>query len=99
MTSPLLSVAADHGQGRQGREVNIYLTEENVYLVVWDGALRMAEVLPDGSVDSILYYMHVVGQRFRLRKFDITVSGLRARLVADALRRYNKKVRVVDANN
>ncbi len=95
VTSPLLRAAAGRGSGRRGREVNIHLTARNVYLAVWDGALRMAEALPDNSTDSILYYMQVVGRRFRLRRFDIAVSGQRAGLVADALRRYYKKVRVV----
>jgi hypothetical protein len=82
--------------GRRARGVNILLTAAgNVYLAVWDDGLRMAEVLPDGSTDSILYYMQVVGRRFRLRGFDITVGGERAGLVADALRRYYRKVRVV----
>ena len=85
VTSPLLAAATG---GRRKREVNIVLTPDNVYLAVWEKGLRMAEVLPDNSVDSILYYMQVVGRRFRLRKFDINVSGQRAGLVADALRQY-----------
>ena len=95
VTSPLLFVAKGFGTGRRGREVNILLTAGNAYLAVWDGTLRMAEVLPDNSVDSILYYIQVTGRRFRLRKFDINVSGERAEPVADALRPYYKKVRVV----
>jgi hypothetical protein len=90
--SPLLDVATG-GPGR-GRTVKIHLTRENVYLAVWDDGLRMAEALPDNSVDSILYFMQTVGGQFKLRKFEIRVSGVRAGLVADALRRYFKKVRV-----
>jgi hypothetical protein len=95
VTSPLLSIAADGGQGRRERSVKIVLTDNNACLAVWDGGLRMAEVLPENSVDSLLYYMQTVGQRFRLRGFDINVSGPRAGLAAAALRRYYKKVRVV----
>ena len=90
ITSPLLEIAR-HGRGR---EVRVLLTARNVYLAVWDDGLQMAEALPDNSVDSILYYMQVVGREFKLRKFDIHVSGERAGLVADALRRYYKKVKV-----
>ena len=95
VTSPLLRVAASRGRGRREREVNILLTSANIYMAVWDGGLRMAEALPDNSVDSILYYMQVAGRRFPLRRFDITLSGERAGLVADALRHYYKRVRVV----
>lgn len=82
------------GRKRGRRAVDLLLTDENLYLAVRDGGLRMAEVLPDNSVDSILYYLQVVGRQFRLRKFDINVSGQKAGLVADALRHYYKKVRV-----
>lgn len=99
VTSPLFRAVAGSGAGggptRKRREVNILLTAVNVYFAVWDNALRMAEVLPDNSTDSILYYMQVVGRRFKLRKFDIGVSGERAGLVADALRQYFGNVGVV----
>lgn len=103
VTSPLLDVATGgHGKpgGRRGRrkhEANILLTAENVYIAVWeDGVLQMAEAFPDDSVDSLLYYMQVVGRNCRLSKFDINVGGPRAGAVADALRHYYKKVRVAD---
>ncbi len=95
VTSPLLFAAGGFGSGRRGREVIILLTAGNVYLAVWDGSLRMAEVLPDNSVDSILYYMQVVGRMFRLRKFDIHLGGQGAGPVAEALRHYYKKVRAI----
>ena len=94
MTSPLLAVATGGGGRGRKREVNIVMTPENVYIAVWEKGLRMAEALPDNSTDSILYYMQVTGRRFRLPKFDINVSGPRAGIVADALRKYYKKVRV-----
>ena len=102
VTSPLLCVAARRGQqGRRGRlwgrkrSVNIFLTGDNLYLAVWDSALRMAEVFPDNSVDSLLYYIQVVGRSFALRRFDINVDGEGADIAAEALRQYYKKVRVV----
>jgi hypothetical protein len=91
VSSPLLAMTGGAG-GR--RDVCIHLTEGNLYLTVWEGGLRMAEVMPDNSLDSILYYLQVVGRRFTLRKFSFHVSGPRAGLVADSLRRYYKKVRV-----
>ncbi len=98
VTSPLLDVATGHGLGgrrAKGRDVNILVTDRNVYFAVWDGGLKMAEAMPDNSVDSIVYYMQIVGRRFDLRRFDIHVRGQWAGLVADALRPYHKKVRVV----
>lgn len=102
VTSPLLSVVAG-AAGRDGkrrkREVNIYLTDENTCLVVWEKGLRMAEVLPDTSPDSLLYYMQVVGRSFKLRRFDINVGGEKAGVVADTLRRYFSNVRTVSNPN
>ncbi len=95
VTSPLLDVATGGGGRGRKREVNMVLTADNVYLAVWEKGLRMAEALPDNSTDSILYYMQVTGRRFQLQKFDINVSGPRAALVADSLRQYYRKVRVV----
>ncbi len=86
--SPLLSVATARRGKRGGRAVDILLTAENVYIAVWEKGLKMAEALPDNSVDSILYYLQVLGRQFRLRKFDINVGGERAGEVADALRQY-----------
>jgi hypothetical protein len=92
VTSPLLFVATRRGSRR---EVNIHLTDKNFYFAVRDKNLRRAEALPDNSVDSILYYLQMAGRRFRLRRFDINVSGQRAGLVADTLRRYYPHVRIV----
>jgi hypothetical protein len=92
VTSPLLRAIA--GWGRRDRRVNILLGEGNLYLAVWDGSLRMAEALADNSVASVLYYMQVVGRSFELRRFEIFVSGEGAESVAEALKRYYKKVRV-----
>jgi hypothetical protein len=92
VSSPLLSVAENRGKNR---EMNIALTERNFYFAVWDHSLRMAEVLPDNSIDSILYYMQVLGHKFRLKRFDIYVGGERAGLVAYTLRQYYPKVKVV----
>ncbi|MDR2911933.1 MAG: hypothetical protein LBV38_01325 [Alistipes sp.] len=97
VTSPLLEIAEGRGIGshRGGREVSVFLTGENVYLVVREKGLRLAEVLPDRSTDSLLYYMQVLGRRFKLRKFDILVGGERAKEVAEVLGRYFGNVRVV----
>jgi hypothetical protein len=92
VTSPLLFAATRRRERPKRREVWVDLTDENVYLTVWDGELKMAEAMPDNSVDSLLYYIQVVGRRFNLRKFEIIVGGPRAGLVADALRQYYKKV-------
>ena len=105
-TSPLLFVvagAAGRDEKRRKREVNIFLTDENAYLAVWEkerggegeNGLRMAEVLPDTSTDSLLYYMQVIGRSFMLRRFDINIGGDRAEIVADTLRRYLKNVKTV----
>lgn len=99
VTSPLLSVATgrEQGGGGRGRTVDLLLTDRNVYIAVRErGVLKMAEALPDNSDDSLLYYMQVTGRRFKLRKFDIRVSGPRAELVADTLRLYFKNVRIID---
>jgi hypothetical protein len=96
--SPLLGlVEAAAGAAASGakRSVNIHLTAKNCYLVVWEKGLQMAEVLPDTSLDSLLYYMQVVGRSFKLRRFEIRVGGVRAGVVADALRGYFGSVRVV----
>ncbi len=96
VTSPLLIIASGAGRERRKREVNIFLTDDNAYLAVWEkgeGGLRMAEVLPDTSMDSLLYYMQVVGRSFKLRRFDINIGGERAGMVADTLRRYFKNVK------
>ncbi len=106
VTSPLLCVATGGADGeterygdgkiggRKGRAVDIILTETNAYMAVRENGLKMAEALPENSVDSLLYYMQVAGQQFKLRKFDIRISGPHAEQVADALRQYYKKVTV-----
>jgi hypothetical protein len=94
VSSPLLCAIAGAEGGRRDRRVNILLGQGNLYLAVWDGALRMAEALPENSVASVLYYMQVVGRSFELRRFEIFVNGEGADAVAEALRRYYKKVRV-----
>ncbi len=106
VTSPLLRICTQRGielereQGRKWgrkRDVNLFLTAENVYLAVWENKeLRMAEVLPEGSVDSLLYYMQVVGRNFKLRKFCINVGGECVGEAAEALKRYFGKVRIVE---
>lgn len=87
-TSPLLAIA----NGAK-RVVNIFLTTENVYLAVWDKGLRFAEVLPDPSADSVLYCLQVLGREFKLRKFDILVSGDGASDVVKELAGYFKHVK------
>lgn len=88
-TSPLLEIAT----GRK-RDVNIFLTDKNAYVAVWEKGLRMAEVLPDASVDSLLYYMQVIGRQFKLRKFDINIGGEHAGVTANSLRQYFSNVRI-----
>jgi hypothetical protein len=91
VSSPLLTVAT--GRRAKGCAVDLLLTAENLYLAVWEKGLKMAEALPDNSVDSILYYMQVLGRQFKLRKFDIRVSGRGAEVVAETLRQYYKNVK------
>ena len=96
VASPLLTVATGRGQKRaRGRFVDILMTSENVYFAVWERGLKMAEVLPDNSVDSILYYLQVVGRRFKLGKFYINVAGEKAGFVVDTMRRYYGRVKLV----
>ncbi len=89
-TSPLLEIAA----GRK-RDVNILLTGENAYIAVWEKGLRMAEALPDNSHDSLLYYMQVLGRRFKLRRFTINISGEGASGAGEMLDRYFSKINVL----
>jgi hypothetical protein len=91
VTSPLLELAVGK---KRGRRVEIVTTARNCYIAVWDRGLRMAEALPDNSADSILYYMQVVGQRFKLRKFDIRVAGEKAEIAVDALRKCYKNAKI-----
>jgi len=93
VTSPLLDAACFVGRRRT---VNIVLTSTNLYMAVRDGGLQMAEALPDNSPDSLLYCLQMVGQRFKLRRFHIRVSGVNAAEVADALEQYYKRVEVGD---
>ncbi len=96
VTSPLLDVVGA-GRGRRKRNVSILLTAENLYVAVWEnGKLRMAEAMPDNSVDTILYCLQVMGRDIRVSKFDIDISGPGAGLVAANLRRYYKSVRTVE---
>lgn len=100
LTSPLLAIIAKCGE-RSKREVRIVLTAGgNVYIAVWEKGLRMAEVLPDASIDSLLYYMQVIGRQFALRKFEIFVSGdpnhARAKEAAEALKEYYPKVKMCE---
>jgi hypothetical protein len=89
-TSPLLEIA--HGEKRN---VNVFLTTQNAYIAVWDKGLRYAEVLPDPTFDSLLYYFRVLGEEFRLRKFDIKIGGEKAREAVDVVAEYFKNVRQV----
>lgn len=88
LTSPLLEIA----RGRK-RDVNIFITRENAYITVWEKGLRMAEVLPDNSVDSLLYYMQVIGRRFKLRRFTINLTGADTMEAGSVLKQYFGKVR------
>lgn len=88
-TSPLLEIAC----GRK-RDVNIFLTAENAYIAVWEKGLRMAEALPDNSVDSLLYYMQVLGRSFKLRRFTINLTGADTSEAAAALSQYFDKVKI-----
>jgi hypothetical protein len=81
--------------GHGKRAVNILLTAENVYIAVWEKRLRIAEVLPDPSKESLLYYLQVLGRDFKLRKFDIFVGGERAVEVVGVLKRYFDNVRAL----
>ncbi len=89
-TSPLLEVVS----GRK-RDLNIMLTEENVYIAVWEKGLRMAEALPDNSADSLLYYLQVLGRRFKLRRFSINISGDGAAEAGRLLGGYFPKVNIL----
>lgn len=91
LTSPILEMSPS---GK--REVMIWLTPRNVYLAVWDRGLKMAEALPDPSVDSLLYYMQAVARDFDLRRFTIGIGGEGAAAAAGELGRYFKRVRVTD---
>jgi hypothetical protein len=99
VTSPLLMLveAAFTGAKKVAggkRSVNIFLTRKNAYLVVREKRLEMAEVFPDTSPDSLLYYMQVIGRRFALNRFEIVVSGERAQEAASMLGGYFRGVRV-----
>ncbi len=89
-TSPLLEIAS----GRK-RDVNIFLTRDNLYFTVWDKELKMAEALPDNTGDSLLYCMQVIGRRFKLRRFAINVSGEAAEEAGRVLGEYFPKVNVI----
>jgi hypothetical protein len=90
-TSPLLEIA----NGKR-RNVNIFLTRRNAYLAVWDKGLHYAEVLPDPSADSVLYYLQTLAGEFRLRKFEIRIGGEMAGDVVASVGEYLKNVRQVD---
>jgi hypothetical protein len=90
-TSPLMEIARG-----EKRNVNIFLTLRNAYVVVWDKGLRYVEVLPDSSPDSVLYYLQELGGEFRLKKFDICVGGERAGEVVASVGEYFKNVRLID---
>jgi hypothetical protein len=94
VTSPLLDVACEGGGDRV---VNIALAGTNAYLAVREGGrTAMAEALPDNSPDSILYYMQVVGRRFKLRRFHIRVWGEGAAEVVSLLGQYFKRVNLAN---
>ncbi|MDR0907826.1 MAG: DUF3822 family protein [Rikenellaceae bacterium] len=90
-SSPLLEMA----RGGDRRLVNIFLTASNAYIVVWDKGLRYAEVLPDASPDSVLYYLQTLTDEFRLRKFEIRIGGVGAEAVVAVARDYYNKVRPI----
>jgi hypothetical protein len=89
-TSPLLEIACG-----ERRNINVFLTRQNAYIAVWDKGLRYAEVLPDPSPDSVLYYLQTLGSDFRLKKFDISISGERAGEVVASVSDYFKNTRQV----
>lgn len=88
VTSPLFRAIEGFHRKRSKREVNILLTEANIYIAVWDKGLRFAEAFPEREPDSVLYYMSALGQRFELRRFDISVGGVSAGDIATVLRPY-----------
>jgi hypothetical protein len=89
-TSPLLEMARG-----EKRAVNILLTSRNAYVVVWDKGLRYAEVFPDPTPDSLLYYLQVLGGEFRLKKFEIRIGGEGAGEIVAEVAEYFKNVRQV----
>lgn len=86
-TSPLLEAA----EGK--RYVRLFLTRGNAYLTVREKGLKFAEVLPDSSPDSSLYYLQTLGREFKLKKFDILIGGEGADAVAAAVSQYFKRVK------
>ena len=93
--SPLLELVDAAAKSGLKRSVNIWLSANNAYLTVWENGLQMAEVFPDNSLDSILYYMQVIGRRFNLRKFEIRVGGANSALAAHTLRASNRRTRKI----
>lgn len=87
-TSPLLEIACGNK-----RDINIFLTTGNAYVAVWDSGLRFAEVFPDSSADSVLYYLQSLGSEFKLKRFNINIGGEGSAAVVAAAAQYFKHVK------
>lgn len=73
-----------------GRSINLFLTSDCAYVTVCDGELKFAEVFPDRTTDSILYYLQEIKKELSAGKFPVNLSGENTDAVANELSRYYK---------
>lgn len=66
----------------------LYSVCRSIYIKVWNGSLRYAEILPLRKPEDVLYYLSSIDRQFGLKAYRIVVSGEAARETAKSIGKY-----------
>lgn len=70
----------------------LYRIGELLYCKVYNGRLRMAEVIPAPSKADVCYFVKRLGEEFKLTDFTLVAAGEDAKALTKSLKRYFKQV-------
>lgn len=66
----------------------LYTVGRSIYIKVWNGHLRYAEILPLRKPEDVLYYLASLDRQFGLKTYRIVVSGEYARETSKSAGKY-----------
>ena len=87
-TTPLL-----HTITTKRPTVWLMMSDDHMYIKVWQNGLRYAEVLPLRTTEDILYYVAELDKEFKIKDFSILISGNGAKDRGKLLKKYFKRVK------
>lgn len=70
----------------------MYYTAGLLYIKVYDGKLRFAEVIPAPDEADLLYFLERLGSEFPLKDFTLDIGGGDARMLKRKLNGYFKRI-------